>query len=203
MVGKVIRSHFEGGAKKLTVPGFGTFMRKDGGEVIFVDLLRTDDGVLSELVEDYGNYSEVEAMALIDRFIFETRTTIERAGHSKIDGFGTLTLDHKGAYRFDYTPRAVPRRENAVQEKLFEHKQKDSIPAPVKAKEQVRTTPVHTTQKTQRTPKPSPRNAIPGKSRKKQLKPDAILLIAIAVAVVAVIVLVFGISSGNIPFLNR
>ncbi len=38
---------------------------------------------------------------------------------------------------------------------------------------------------------------------KKKLKPDAVLLIAIAVAVVAVIVLAFGLSSGNIPFLNE
>ena len=126
MVGKVIRDYMEGGAKKLAVPGFGTFMRKkkegdEGGhgEVIFVDLLRKDDGVLRQLVEDYGRYSEVEAMALVDRFIFETKNAVERRGSASIEGFGTMTIDAKGSYRFDYAPKAKPRQEKAVQEKLF------------------------------------------------------------------------------------
>lgn len=119
MVGKVIRDYMEGGGKKLTVPAFGTFMRRENGEVIFVDLLRGDDRTLSEMVEDAGGYSEVEAMALIDRFIFETKTAIERHGSATIEGFGTMMLDHKGVYQFRYSPKARPVQEHAVQETLF------------------------------------------------------------------------------------
>jgi nucleoid DNA-binding protein len=119
MVGRVIRDYIERGAKKLTVPGFGTFMRREGGSVIFVDLLRGDDHVLSEMVEDRGGFSEVEAMAKIDRFIFEIKTSITRHGRATIEGFGTMTVDPNGVYQFDHTPRAVPVRERATQEKLF------------------------------------------------------------------------------------
>jgi nucleoid DNA-binding protein len=104
MVGKIIRKYLDEGHKRLTVPDFGTFMRKDSGEVIFVDLLRKDDGVLRELVEDYGHYGEVEAMALIDRFVFEIKHGIEQAGSAPIAGFGTMSIDGKGAYQFDYQP---------------------------------------------------------------------------------------------------
>lgn len=120
MVGKIIRDYMEGGARKLTVPGFGTFMRRDGGEVIFVDLLRGDDRVLTEMVEDAGPFTEVEAMARIDRFIFETRNAIERTGRATIADFGTMTADGKGVYRFDYSPREVPVPENATPQRLFD-----------------------------------------------------------------------------------
>ncbi len=203
MVGKIIRDYMEGGARKLTVPGFGTFMRKDDatdgkerGGIIFVDLLRKDDGVLRELVEDYGQYSEVEAMALVDRFIFETRTAIERKGSSTIDGFGTMTLDHKGLYQFDYSPRTAPRREKAVQEKLFADEKAKPANKLVTKSEPLRTAAAKPAEKS-----PEHNNSRP--RTKKKLKPDAVLLIAIAVAVVAIIVLAFGLSSGNIPFLNN
>ncbi len=119
MVAKIIREYMEAGNKKLTVPGFGTFMRKDSGEVIFVDLLRKDDGKLRELVEDYGHYSEVEAMALIDRFIFETKNSIGKNGSAPVTDFGTMVLDDKGLYQFDYMPQAKPAKENPVQEQFF------------------------------------------------------------------------------------
>jgi len=107
MVGKIIRDYMEGGGRKLTVPGFGTFMRRDGGGVIFVDLLRGDDRVLAGMIQRTGGLSEVEAAARIDRFIFETRGAIERTGRAEIAGFGTVTADAKGVYGFDYSPRTV------------------------------------------------------------------------------------------------
>lgn len=218
MVGKVIRDYMEGGAKKLTVPGFGTFMRKEGspegndhGTVIFVDLLRKDDGLLRELVEDYGQYSEVEAMALVDRFIFETRTAIERTGSSVIDGFGTMMLDHKGLYEFDYSPRVAPRPEKAVQEKLFEANEQPKPANKPTADPVHKPAPKPESQRTE-TAKPASKRPEPHYNRpqtnsakrvNKKLKTDVVLLVAIAVAVVAILVLIFGLSSGNAPFLNN
>jgi hypothetical protein len=103
-------------------------MRREGGEVIFVDLLRGDDHTLSEMIEDRGGFSEVEAMAKIDRFIFEVKNAIARQGRATIEGFGTMTLDPKGVYQFQYAPKARPTAERAVQEKLF-----GKEPAPVAA----------------------------------------------------------------------
>ncbi|MDR2890081.1 MAG: hypothetical protein LBV18_00480 [Alistipes sp.] len=247
MIGRVIRDYMEGGARKLTVPGFGTFMRRDGrdgdpaearndrnpssaearrsggdsqethsgkknasgGDVIFVDLLRSDDGVLTELVEDYGPYSGVEAMAMIDRFIFETRTAIERTGSCAIAGFGTMTLDHNGLYVFDHSPRYRPRKDQrAVQERLFGPPDEDNEVNDGDAVDHLATnsraaSPERATPRPVQRPQPQPRTHKVSNVKKRKLKPDAIILVAIAAAVVAVAVLVFGASSGNMPFLNR
>jgi nucleoid DNA-binding protein len=230
MVGKVIRDYIEGGAKKLTVPGFGTFMRRDEGGgnahggVIFVDLLRTDDGALREMVEDRGGFSEVEAMALIDRFIFETKNTIERTGNATIDGFGTMSLDQKGVYQFTYSPKARAVKENAVQERLFEKETpRPTSPRPARTTEANRPTPPtrpavkHTDEwedeprkvRTPRSEKRRPERRSPqpaGARRKPQGKrstTDTILIVAIAAAAIALIAMIFGMTAGNMPFLQR
>lgn len=230
MVGKVIRDYIEGGAKRVTVPGFGTFMRKDTGEVIFVELLRGDDGILRELIEDYGRYSEVEAMALVDRFTFETKNAIERTGSASIDGFGTMTLDGKGLYRFDYSPRPKATRESAVQEKLFaveEGKNAGRMPrqaAPHRPEHpaprttgsaganrgvsQGRDTGLHATQ-SRREPAAYRTAQMRRKTNTKakmgtSAPSDLFMIIAIAAAVIAIVALAFGLSAGNMPFMmNR
>ncbi len=176
MVAKVIREYLAEGKNKLTVPGFGTFMKRDSGNVIFVELLRTDDGILSELVEDTGNYSDVEAMALIDRFIFNVRKEIERHGKAVLEGFGEMTRDENGALKFTYQPARKPVPETARQERLFEEKEP--------AKRVVR--------------RPAPRPKPSSRSK----KTDTFIVIAVIAAAIAVIALAFGLSTGNMPFLK-
>ena len=101
MINKIIAEYLRAGHKRITVPGFGTFMRKESGEIVFVDLLRNDDGVLSELVQRTGNYSPVEASAVIDRFIFEIRHRIQTDGKSPIEGLGTMTAAPDGRFLFE------------------------------------------------------------------------------------------------------
>ncbi|MDR2912596.1 MAG: hypothetical protein LBV38_04765 [Alistipes sp.] len=217
MVGKLIRDQMHAGTRRLTVPGFGTFMRRSssnsgnahGGigegpdpkseEVIFVELLRDDDGVLAELVEDFGGYTEVEAMALIDRFIFETRTNIQRTGTSTIEGFGTLTLDHKGLYRFNHSPQIRPTREQATQERLFTEPPKPVTrqqPKPEEAKpEGPKQAPIR---KPAPKPRPTPRPQNQGLTRA-----DIFIIISVVSAIIALAALMFGFSAGNMPFLNN
>jgi nucleoid DNA-binding protein len=215
MVGKIIREYMEGGAKKLTVPGFGTFMRRGGGnahggsgyaegegeQIIFVDLLRGDDKTLSELVEDAGGYSEVEAMALIDRFIFEARNSLEKRGSATIDGFGTMTLDHKGVIQFRYSPsgRRPAREETVVQERLFEPVKA----APPVAKAPVVQRPAQPAQRPQQQ-RPPVRRVAPRPKKPAATPTDRILIIAIVAAAIALIAMIFGLTSGNsMPFLQQ
>lgn len=201
MVSKVIRDYMEGGAGKLTVPGFGTFMRRGKGEIVFVDLLRGDDPTLSQLVEDAGGYSELEAMALIDRFIFRTKSAIERQGSATIEGFGSMTIDSKGIYQFTHTPaRAKKTSETAVQEKIvFGDTIPTSRPAPRPASTHAaapRSGPAikKTTPRAAKTP-----------ARKKNAAPpiDWLLVVAMSAAVIAIVAMYFGLSRGNLPFLMR
>jgi hypothetical protein len=183
------------------------------GGVIFVDLLRTDDGALREMVEDRGGFSEVEAMALIDRFIFETKNTIERTGTATIDGFGTMSLDQKGVYQFAYSPKVRAVKEHATQERLFEKetprpaRPTPQTPRPI-AKQmdewedeprKVRT-PRPAKQQPARRPQPA------GARRKPQGKrsaADTILIVAIVAAAIALVAMIFGMTAGNMPFLQR
>jgi nucleoid DNA-binding protein len=222
MVGRVIRDYMEGGAKKLTVPGFGTFLRREGGdgnargEVIFVDLLRGDDHTLSELVEDSGQYSEVEAMALIDRFIFETKTAIERGGSATIEGFGVMTLDHKGLYRFNYSPKKRLVKEHAVQERLFE------TPASRTPVSRTPASGAHSGAHSEvRRPRPVvPQNSEPDAPRRPEpvqargrvaskaapnrnsrlTRSDLFVVIAIVAAAIALVAMIFGMWTGNMSF---
>lgn len=205
MVGEIIRGYMERGAKKLTVPSFGTFMRKETGEIILVDLLRSDDGVLSELVEDYGHYSEVEAMALIDRFIFDIRRDMEQRGSHTLEGFGVIARDENGTYRFRYTPATKSGGGRAVQEDLF-----NAAPDADKTVETPRTTEVRNISATPVRPvesKDAPATPRPPVSKNRPVRagrrPDVIIIIAIVAAVIAALVLYFGFSTGNMPFMNR
>jgi nucleoid DNA-binding protein len=212
MVGKVIRDYMEGGARKLIVPGFGSFIRRDGGEIVFSGLLRSEDFTLSEMVEDRGGYSEVEAMALIDRFIFETRDAIERTGSATIEGFGTLTLDPRGAYQFQYSPTYHPptRQEHAVQESLFE-----TIPPKKEqpAAEPLRVRPAVDAPKSvvpaRQNPEPAVRRPQPAKPRHKEpqkqkhSRADIILIVALVAAGLALVAMAFAFSAGNMPFISK
>ncbi len=229
MVGKVIRDYMEGGAKKLTVPGFGTFMRREGaqdgndggsahGDIIFVDLLRGDDKTLSELVEDHGGYTELEAMARIDRWIFETRNAVERNGSAVIAGFGTLTIDHKGVYKFHHSPTPRPTKETAVQERLFEvGTPPPSVGRPTSTPPKEGNTAVRGGEKVAGTASHSRFPSSGGAARSAgvvkispQKRPtarpsrmDTVLIVAIIAAAIALVALIFGMSSGNMPFLSK
>jgi hypothetical protein len=157
--------------------------------------------VLRELVEDYGRYSDVEAMALVDRFIFEIKHDIERNGSAPIDDFGTMFLDEKGLYQFDYSPKTTsepaPTRETAVQENLFGDKKTDSPQTP-KPMPQKPVQPRTVVQK----PTPTSRPVAQRPAKAKTGKPDMWIVIAIVAAIIALAIIVYGLSGSSLPFLQ-
>ena len=89
--------------KRLVVPKLGTFIVKaQGGQILFSELMRSDDGVLRSLLMAYG-MKELEANGLIDRMVFEIRHAVGRGESFTIEGFGdfiagpnnTITFRHK------------------------------------------------------------------------------------------------------------
>jgi hypothetical protein len=184
--------------------------------VVFVDLLRGDDHTLSEMVEDSGNFSEVEAMAKIDRFIFETKTAIARRGSVTLEGFGTMTIDHKGVYQFHHTPGPRLVKERAVQEKLFgegtparpapsvraenPRPREGVAPPQAKAGEKVATAarPQSVARPTRQPARPTRKPA----SGKKLSGIDIILILAMIAAVIALVAMAFGLTAVNeMPFM--
>jgi hypothetical protein len=81
-----------GSNRRLVVPALGAFMVKDTGNLVFSDLLRNDDGVLSSLLRDRG-MNDMEAAVMIDRFVFEVRHELEQYGYCRMGELGTLRLE--------------------------------------------------------------------------------------------------------------
>lgn len=95
----VIANYLHDNHRRLVVPAFGAFVVKESGEVLFSELLKTDDGVLRGLLAA-GGLSELECAGLIDRFIFDVRNALSEKGRFDMGGFGGLTIGTDGEIRF-------------------------------------------------------------------------------------------------------
>ncbi len=92
--------------KRIVVPALGAFVvNPSNGELLFVELLKQDDGVLRNLLTVDG-FSPVEAAGAIDRFVFEIRHRVESGGTATLKGIGRLSRAEDGLYRFEYDPDA-------------------------------------------------------------------------------------------------
>lgn len=92
--------------KRLVVPNLGAFVvNPSNGDLIFVELLKQDDGVLMRQLMADG-LSAVDAMNMIDRFVFEIRHKVESGGTVTLNGIGRMSLAEDGLYRFEYDPEA-------------------------------------------------------------------------------------------------
>lgn len=102
----VIANYLRDNHRRLVVPAFGAFVVKESGEVLFSELLKTDDGVLRGLLAA-GGLSELECAGLIDRFIFDVRNALSEKGRFDMGGFGGLAVGADGEIRF-VPPIAAP-----------------------------------------------------------------------------------------------
>lgn len=88
MINKIIAEYLRTN-KRLVVPHFGAFIRKENSEaIVFVPFLKKDDGVLQQLlVSEYGMDS-ADAQAVIDEYIAEIKESIAARGAYVIEGVG-------------------------------------------------------------------------------------------------------------------
>lgn len=92
--------------RRLIVPAFGAFIVKGEDDIIFSELLTSDDGVLRGLLIARG-LSEIEAAANINRFAYEVRHGLDSQGIYPIAEFGTFTYGEHGVIQFDHTKPQV------------------------------------------------------------------------------------------------
>jgi len=190
MISKIIHDYLKCD-KRITIPGFGSFIRKENGQIAFVEILRGDDGVLSELVRRHGDYTEVEAAATIDRFIFEIKHALQTRGSIHIKGLGTMSLKQGG--KIDFRSDAAP--DNAAAE----------IPAAAKVETPVQRPTVEKKETVVRNPAAAPaRRSV--QTRKKRpvnkKRTDTLLIAAIIMAVIALSVMIYGFSVSGAPELR-
>ena len=105
MVIEIIAKYLESN-KRLVVPNLGTFIVKVPAQsVLFSNLIKNDDGVLRSLLLQSG-ISELDAAALIDKFVFEVNFRLENSQVCALDGFGVLRTGANGTVAFTYNPAA-------------------------------------------------------------------------------------------------
>ncbi len=98
MVGKIIADYMRSN-KRLVVPQFGAFIRKDtDGKIVFVPFLRKDDGVLAQLVCTACGLGLDEARSAIDDYVADIKAGIATRGSFVIEGVGRLVSDSSGTY---------------------------------------------------------------------------------------------------------
>ena len=101
LIAEFLRTH-----KRLVVPQLGAFIVKaPGGEILFSELFKRDDGVLRGLLTAAGA-SEIEAAGAIDRLIFDLRHAVQHGGVYLVAGLGTFSAGANGTLTFAYAPQA-------------------------------------------------------------------------------------------------
>ena len=104
MINEIIAAHLREN-KRLVVPAMGAFIRKDdSGEVVFVEFLKKDDGVLTELLERQYGLSRNEAVEAIAQYVEQVKQHIARHGFFVVGGVGTLRPDANSLLELSYDP---------------------------------------------------------------------------------------------------
>lgn len=103
MIPKIIAAYLTD-HRRLVIPQLGAFLVKDaGGDVLFSEMLKRDDGVLRSLLEQQG-MSELEAAGMVDRFVFELRHCIEAGSVYEAPGLGIFAQGENSTIRFRHLP---------------------------------------------------------------------------------------------------
>lgn len=121
MIVEIIAKYLESN-KRLVVPNLGTFIVKVPQQtVLFSNLMKSDDGVLrSEIVK--SGVTELDAAALIDRFVFEVNDRLAKGGVCALSGFGVLRSGANGTVGFTFDAKAKGDvLDNDASEKLEAH----------------------------------------------------------------------------------
>ena len=105
MIVEIIAKYLESN-KRLVVPNLGAFIVKVPREtILFSNLIKSDDGVLRAQLAQRG-VSELDAAALIDRFVFEVNYRLEHSGVCALAAFGVLRAAQNGTVAFTYDTSA-------------------------------------------------------------------------------------------------
>ena len=105
MIVEIIAKYLESN-KRLVVPNLGAFIVKVPREtILFSNLIKSDDGVLRAQLAQRG-MSELDAAALIDRFVFEVNYRLEHSRVCALAAFGVLRAAQNGTVAFTYDTSA-------------------------------------------------------------------------------------------------
>ena len=210
---EIIAEHLQSN-RRLVIPTFGAFMVKESGEMVFSDLLRTDDGVLTSLLHSRG-FNEMEAAVTIDRFIFEVRHELEQYGYCLLGEVGTLRVEPdtkvlrlyppvKGQVEFvdkPFVPKLVISDEvEAVELTKTPAATEPSVQGVLALYDEPKTEEKVVVEEETSTPQPEekheetvPPTVAPQPKAKRRMKFDLVMVVAVAVLLMALAAIAYGI----------
>lgn len=98
-------------SRRLIIPGVGALVRRtDGGEIVFVEMFKQNDGVLVGLLSQKMDISAEQASILVERFITELQHDLRYYGYYTIPALGTLRQGEK-SITFENDAPAAPQPE--------------------------------------------------------------------------------------------
>ena len=106
-------------SRRLILPGVGAFVRRtEGGEIVFVEMFKQNDGVLTNLISLKMDISAEQANILIERLITELQHDLRYYGYYTIPALGTLRQTEKGIiFQADAPASLQAEQPQAVQSK--------------------------------------------------------------------------------------
>ena len=106
-------------SRRLILPGVGAFVRRtEGGEIVFVEMFKQNDGVLTNLISQKMDISAEQANILIERLITELQHDLRYYGYYTIPALGTLRQTEKSIiFQADAPASLQAEQPQAVQSK--------------------------------------------------------------------------------------
>ncbi len=210
---EIIAEHLQSN-RRLVIPDFGAFMVKESGELVFSDLLRTDDGVLTSLLRSRG-FNEMETAVTIDRFIFEVRHELEKYGYCLLGEVGTLRVEPvtkilrlyppvKGTVEFveePFVPKLVISEESEAVDPEKSTETEPSVQGVLALYDEPKTEEKNVAEEKISTPQPeeehaenvAPSTVAPQPKAKRRMKFDLVMVVAVAVLLMALAAIAYGI----------
>lgn len=100
MISKIIASYLTK-APRLIIPDVGAFIaRKESNEIIFMEMLKKNDGVLVGLVAESEGMSENEAQEIVNKYVLDIKLELSVNRKFIIKSLGVLSLDNAGVVSF-------------------------------------------------------------------------------------------------------
>lgn len=95
VIGKLIAEYLATN-NRIIIPQFGAFIKRPDGEIVFMSLLKTDDGVLCRLVAEAQEISDAEARRQLDIYAARSNDALNAQQRVSLDGFGYVVINDGG-----------------------------------------------------------------------------------------------------------
>jgi hypothetical protein len=115
--------------KRLVVPELGSFIRKEGGETVFAEFLKKDDGVLTGLLAKEYGLEPAEAAEAASGYADSVRRTVAASGRYVVEGVGVLHTDANGQLALEGA--GEPKRSVSVVEEVITVVEPEPEPEPM------------------------------------------------------------------------